>query len=528
MAANVLFYQKAGTPAVCVTTREYLRFAKESYQELTEYLKANDLSEEEAADCVMLTTAPKGTIDQVRLNGDGQPYLVPICNPFDPPEKWEPASPTRKAEEFTTAQAYAWAAQRPNRRIHITDWHMILNNPGSWQTWQLKAAPPLKSSKGEQGICSSMVVFLAPSWEFQGINPIKGDIPIVDFDPPTRESLLETLNALHPLNGNAEEVGNAVSGLTQEAAEQAAAEVLVRNNFQYDASMLWERKKQSLRDCGLELRPAILPENYGGMGRLKEFIDSELIPYSHDQQLAVRRFLWAGVMGVGKTFAAQLLAGKLGCPVAIVLSMANAKDQWQGSATRNLTPKFKTIQAIAKDSPVPVVLDEIDTLTKGHEGDSLSGDMWKILSDELQYDQSLAIYIGTLNYLDRLDPAMTTRFGTGFFFDLPNRVERQAVAEVHFRRLGCQNPEKAAEWASVATEEFSSREIAEQLVPSVARRSNRKPTQAVVDYCASKIKPASQTQAESLAKMRKAGSQLNPANDPEENAVKPVKGRRLS
>jgi hypothetical protein len=107
---------------------------------------------------------------------------------------------------------------------------------------------------------------------------------------------------------------------------------------------------------------------------------------------------------------------------------------------------------------------------------------------------------------------------------LPTERERESVAAIHYKRLGCDNIEKAASITSTVTEGYSSREIAEYVCPSVARRSNRKPNYAAIESVTKAYTPASANQSDQLSKMRSAAASLRRANDP----VAGPRGRRIA
>jgi SpoVK/Ycf46/Vps4 family AAA+-type ATPase len=135
----------------------------------------------------------------------------------------------------------------------------------------------------------------------------------------------------------------------------------------------------------------------------------------------------------------------------------------------------------------------------------------------LQESTSQVLVLATLNHLDKLDAALESRFQGRFFVDLPTHAERLAVAQIHYTRLGCSEPAAAAKHTADYTEGFSSREIAEQLIPSVARRTQRKPDADSIAKLAKEVTPASKSHSEQLQTMRKAASTLRRANNSEES-----------
>jgi SpoVK/Ycf46/Vps4 family AAA+-type ATPase len=272
----------------------------------------------------------------------------------------------------------------------------------------------------------------------------------------------------------------------------------------------------------LEIWPAV--PVMGGLSGLKEFAEAELFPWVRDEQLSVRRLLMAGVPGVGKSYCARWLAHRLGCECAR-LSVPALKAGLVGASEANLRRALRVIDALGSEAPLVVVLDEIDTVAReGLDGGTSSG-MFAELLTWLQESTSQAIVLATLNRLDKLDAALESRFQARFFFDLPALSEREAVAKIHYVRLGCEQPDCAGESTARRTEGYSSREIAEHVCPSVARRSRRSPTPEVIEAVLAGYTPASRTQADQLTMMRRSAASLRRANDPLDNEERPTSRR---
>ena len=482
----ILSHFKAGTGAVLIATREEQRLLASIIAELSEGTP------------VCTVAAPGGQIRKIQGSED------------TPPSSGLPAG-------------YAWACGGPGRVLIVYDWHTLANTPGHWRALA-EALPFLRSPKGaEPTDPASLVVFVAPQWELTPANPLRGCLPILEFAPPDRESIRATANALHPLNGDAEAVIDSLCGLTAQGAEQAAAEVLARTGGRYDVEMLREARRESLREAGLEIWPAVA--ELGGLAGIQTFTETELVPWVRDEQLAVRRVLCAGVPGVGKSYMARWLAGKLRCECAR-LSIPALKAGIVGASEGNLRRALATLDAMARHAPLVCVLDEIDTIARdGLDGGTSSG-MFAELLTWLQESTSQTVVIATLNRLDKLDAALESRFQARFFFDLPSLRERESVAAIHYRRLGCES-DTAARATAEATAGYSSREIAEHVCPSVARLSKRQPTPEVIQAVCRTYTPAAQSQSEQLASMRKAAAQLRRANDPADEPHKAT-GRRIA
>ncbi|MFL5342751.1 MAG: ATP-binding protein, partial [Gemmataceae bacterium] len=366
-----------------------------------------------------------------------------------------------------------------------------------------------------EGDLASLVVFVGPAWELQSQNPLRGSLPVLAFAPPDRTAIRDTLNRLHPLNGDAEACVDALCGLSADSAEQAAAEVLARTGGKYDPALLRESKRAELRRAGLEVWPAVA--DLGGLAGLRETCESEVIPWLRDPQLSLRRILCAGLPGMGKSYFARWLAQRIGAE-CVRMSIPALKAGVVGASESNLRRALAVLDAMGRDSPLVCVLDEIDTIARdGMDGGTSSG-MFAELLTWLQESTSQTVVVATLNRLDKLDAALESRFALRFFFDLGTRAERESVAAIHYGRLQCADAATAARVTADYTDGYSSREIAEQICPSVARQTGRKPDATSISRVIAGITPSSKTQADQLQQMRRAAATLRRANDPEDEA----------
>ena len=483
----ILSHYRAGTGAVLLETREESRAVRQIVAELP-------------ADAqVCRLAAPGGPIVDVRtgLPEQGKAGLL---------------------------AGYEWAASGPGRVLCVFDYHVLCNAPGHWRALA-DPLPALRSPKGggPEGP-ASLVVFIGPQWDIQTQNPLRGLLPVLTLPAPDRDTLRQVAEALRPLNGAAEAVVDALCGLSTDAAEQAAAEVLARPGGVWDVDGLRDARRQALREAGLELWPAV--SEMGGLAGFRAVVDGEVVPWVRDEQLSVRRILCAGVPGVGKSYGARWLAGRLGCECAR-LSIPALKGGLVGQSEGNLKRALRTLDALGQHAPIVCVMDEIDGIaSEGLDGGTSSG-MFSELLTWLQESRSQCVVLATLNRLDKLNAALESRFQARFWFDLPSPAERLAVAAIHYRRLHCARPDDAAAWTVEHTVEFSSREIAEHVCPSVARLTQRTPDAATVKKVCTGYTPASRTQTEQLNKMRSAAGSLRRANDPETVAAKPS-GRRVA
>jgi DNA polymerase III delta prime subunit len=474
----ILSHYRAGTGAVLVESREEARLLAEILRELP------------GAAPVATIAAPGGPIRDAR---SGQP-----------------------SGQSGLLAGYQWAASGPGRVLVVYDWHTLADAPGHWRAL-IEALPALRSPRGAgPSDPASLVIFCAPSWQLGAQNPLRGALPVLAHAAPSRTALAELAGRLAGLGDQADAVAAALAGLPADVAEQAAAECLAARG-RWDCDHLRGARRRALREAGLELWPAV-PE-LGGLAGLRDYAEAEVIPWVDDPQLAVRRILCAGVPGVGKSYCARWLAGRLGCEAAR-LSVPSLKASLVGQSEANLRRALRAVDGLAAESPLVLVIDEIDAAVQRSGLDSgVSSGLFSELLTWLQESSSQAVVLATLNHLDALDAAIESRFAARFFFDLPTHVERCAVAAIHLRRLGCEAVEETAAILAELSEGWSSREIAEHAVPSIARRSRRRPTPEIVREVCAGIVPASRTQERQLAEMRRAAGSLRRANDPLEPAA---------
>lgn len=438
-----------------------------------------------------------------------------------------PIDPSRPIKG--TAEGYAWASAGPGRVLVVFDWHTLANAAGTWRALK-DALPGLRNpANAPEGAAASLVVFIGPTFELSLQNPLRGELPILSYPPPDRAAIersvtLLGIDAATPLTEEVKEsVIDALCGLSCTTLEQVTSEVLAAGNG-WDVASLRLARRQELASAGLELWEPI--SELGGLSLLQDFCTSEVFPWLRDPQLSVRRLLCAGLPGTGKSYSARWLAQKLGCE-CVRLSIPALKAGIVGASEGNLRRAFRVIDSMAAYAPLVVVLDEIDTIARdGLDGGTSSG-MFAELLTWLQESTSQALVLATLNRLYKLDAALESRFQGKFFVDLPTLSEREAVAAIHLKRVGCKDIAKSAKAIAEHTDGFSSREIGENLIPSLARRTNRKPDKDTIATVAGEIVPSSVSHADDLATMKKAAQTLRRANNPEEATEVVARSRRI-
>jgi hypothetical protein len=455
---------------------------------------------DEAALLVALRRESNGRPICVHYATDGPTLPVTAQGNIDPSGSMTDVKPG-------LANALSWATEKEGGRILVVfDLSGPINNPGIWRRL-IAALPALRVPKDG---APSLVICASPSWSFSADNPLRGLLPVQQQPIATRDEIRAVLAATSgaPKLDDYGPVLDALAGLTTASAEQVAAESLVANGMQWIPAHLRTARKAALKEGGLEIRPAVT--SMGGLGNLQEFFRTELIPWAHDRQLAPRRLLFGGVPGVGKSYAAAGLAGLIGCE-CVELSPERCKAGIVGQSGANFRRALRTIDALSADAPLVVLIDEVDKLaTEGLDGGASAG-LFSELLGWLDQRDSLAITIATLNRVDKINAALESRFPCRWAFDLPCAAERREISEIHLRALGAADPVQAAELVTHETEGFSARELATELIPTILRRSNRRPDGDCVRAAAREILPTSKSQSDQLDAMRQAAAGFRPA-----------------
>ena len=495
-------HMRAGTGAVAVETREENRLLAELLAELGGL-----------AQSFAIVAAPVGPVQSVRLvDGRAVKDKEPLIR----------AAPG----QTSLAAAYEWCAAGPGRVLVVLDWHMLANAPGHWRLL-IDALPGIRQPKG----CTlddppSLVVFVAPSLNLEPHNPLKGNLPVLAFDPPSRDALRAVANGIAelPTNGEAEAVVDALCGLSADTAEQVCAETIARGDG-WDAESLRSARRQALKEGGLELREPV--SRFGGLSRFQSFVEYEVAPFLRHPTKACKRVLMAGVPGVGKSYSAKWLAKRLGCE-CVRISIPALKAGIVGQSEGNLRRCMRTLDAIAKHSPLVVVVDEIDSIARdGMDGGTSSGMFSELLTWlEESKERSQAIVIATLNHLDKLDAALDSRFEDKFFVDLPVKSERQEVSGIYLGYYGGKNTDRASKLIAEMTDGYSNRELSTTICKHICKLSNDECDDETIALVINRTIPVSRTQTAQLEQMRNAASTLRRANS-ENDSADPSPSRRV-
>lgn len=465
-------YFRAGYPALAVETAEERRLVKESLAEFD--------------DTEVLGISSQGGLIDLRRRV-----------PKDPAANY--------AKAFAYASSYVCV-------VFVFDWQHVCRSPGGYRPF-LMAVDAIKKR-------GSMVVFVAPHWELPA--ELAHEMPVLEHRLPDREGLKAAIRtvakALKKDIPDDAALLDAASGLTLSEAENAAALSAVQSGCLDAATIEAEKIRIVRQQSGLEISPPTSLGEVGGLSNLKRWVDEEVLPSRRDPQLAVRAALLVGQPGTGKSLAARAIGGAMGIPV-IRLDLAACRGQYVGQTEGAVRAALRTADAVA---PCVLWVDEIDSGLGGHASSAQTDGgvtlgVLSILLTWMQEHQSPVLLLATANYPDRIPPALLRpgRMDRVWAVDLPTIPERQEIAAIHLRRLGCDD--SLADHVASLTEGYSGAEIAGAIL-SAARRTRRRIDEPAIEQAVSAIVPLSRSRAGELEKMREwARAYALPANTTEDS-----------
>jgi SpoVK/Ycf46/Vps4 family AAA+-type ATPase len=148
----------------------------------------------------------------------------------------------------------------------------------------------------------------------------------------------------------------------------------------------------------------------------------------------LRKILFCGPPGCGKTMAAEALAKELYLPLVLVRFDA-VISSYLGETAANLRRVFD----FAASRPMVILFDEFDAIGKKRDDVEEHGELKRVVNAFLQMLDSFggeAITIAATNHEQMLDPALWRRFDEVLVFRQPNQPEITELLERYLRQIG--------------------------------------------------------------------------------------------
>jgi SpoVK/Ycf46/Vps4 family AAA+-type ATPase len=266
----------------------------------------------------------------------------------------------------------------------------------------------------------------------------------------------------------------------------------------------------------------------GGLGRLKEYIQTEVVPFKSDADLMVRGILAVSAPGCGKSLSMKAIGAYLGWPV-LRMDVGALKASLVGQSEANMREALRLASAVA---PCILGLDELEKGIGGYASSAATDSgvtlgMLGTLLTWMQENRSPVLVFGTVNDYAKLPVELTRRFDETWFLDLPTAAERKEIAEIHFMRVKCRYDAACLDALVESTSGFTGGEV-QKLVLSVARRGGRNSRPSLLIELASQIKPIAQSRAAEVHKLREWGlSSLRVANSEDDQGQPTMRLRRM-
>lgn len=143
------------------------------------------------------------------------------------------------------------------------------------------------------------------------------------------------------------------------------------------------------------------------------------------------RLLFCGPPGCGKTLSAEIVAGELGLPLAIV-RIDSVVSSYLGETAANLRKVFDFITAI----PMVVLFDEFDALAKDRADSAEHGELKRVVNAFLQMldaYEGKSLLIAATNHEGILDSAIWRRFDEVLVFEAPNSEQMKRLLTIKLR-----------------------------------------------------------------------------------------------
>lgn len=336
----------------------------------------------------------------------------------------------------------------------------------------------------------------------------------------------ETASIPYPvtLNGNREQVAQALSGLTATEARQAIASGVIATEELGNSIIpfIVKEKAQIIKKSGVleYFDTSITMSEVGGLDKLKIYAAQKRASFSTRAAefglKAPKGVLLAGLPGTGKSLAAKAIAA--GTMPLIRMDVGALMGGLVGQSEQNMRSAIKTIESVA---PAILWIDEVDKALGGG-GDLDGGTSARVFGTLLTWMQesTVPVYIvATANNMGALKPEFIRRFDDVFWVDLPDHASRVDILKIHLKKARQEPAIFDLEAVARTVWSYTGGEIEKvvQEAAGMAFVAEQTMTTDTLLEAARKIVPLYQSMKDSLDQMRKqvpdarkAGNDLEP------------------
>ncbi|NUQ10873.1 MAG: AAA family ATPase [Gemmatimonadaceae bacterium] len=215
--------------------------------------------------------------------------------------------------------------------------------------------------------------------------------------------------------------------------------------------------------------------------------------------------LLLGVPGCGKSLCAKAVASEWRLPL-LRLDPGALFDKYVGDTEKNFRRAMRTAERMA---PVVLWIDEIEKAFAPSGGDQDGGVSQRVFGSFLAWLQERSgdvFVVATSNDVSRLPPEFIRkgRFDEVFFVDLPTRVARTRIFDIHLRKRRVDPAGMDLEGLAGATAGFSGAEIEQVVISALftAFAARHAVSTEILMREVAATHPLSRTMAERLAALR--------------------------
>ena len=214
-----------------------------------------------------------------------------------------------------------------------------------------------------------------------------------------------------------------------------------------DLPNILEQKQQMVKKSGIleMIHVKETMNDIGGLENLKKWLLRKAEIFKHikkAQKFGVdipKGVLIAGMPGCGKSLTAKAAAKAFDVPL-LRLDIGRLMGKYLGESENNMRRAIKLTEA---SSPCVLWIDELEKAFAGvgGGGSEVTTRLFGSFLTWMQEKNSLAFVVATANKIDSLPPELLRkgRFDETFYVDLPNKIERKKILEIHIRKRRSQD-----------------------------------------------------------------------------------------
>lgn len=413
-----------------------------------------------------------------------------------------------KSKDPVDALRYLMAGNvNPKSIIILKDFHMFLKAANPMLIRLLKEAIAWGRQTNRHLIIVGCQLNMQPELE--------KEIQSLDLPLPNRKELEVVVESIAKsarigLNGNKEEIIDAMVGLTTNEAADAAS-YSVSSCKKIDPKIIGKIKTDTIRRNGIvELVDAdVTLDDIGGLEKYKTHLRSiagtftkEAREYGLPQPQSI---IAVGNPGTGKSMSSMAAKTCFGLPLVRV-EAGKLFAGLVGESEKNWRTAFSTAKAIA---PCILWMDEAEGLFRGAESSGqcdggTTGRVVKAVLQDMQMNSEGVFFMFTSNDIDGFPDPLIDRCDV-WAFDLPSKTERESIWSIHIKKRKRKPDAYDLAKLSEKTEGFSGRQIEQAWIKAMNLAFNDKKREASTEDVEEVLKlfiPTSVTMSHQIEKRR--------------------------